>query len=137
MRTGSISQWTIDWTSRTKLLLLGKFILTKTRNTDMKTLLVQLLTLCALTLVELARSYTVDGYGLTPILAYPVATLMIALPLAWELAHWLHPDVDEYEHIELERAHCGRCGRLTDLINGQCSIGCQRPTAEQRAQGFN
>ncbi len=99
-------------------------------------LMIQLLTLMALTLVHLAHEYQTDGYGLSPVIAFPIATLMIVLPLAWEFVEWLRERYeDEYEHIELEHAHCGRCGRLTDLINGQCSVGCAWSTREDRARG--
>ncbi len=99
----------------------------------MYTVLIQMLCYIAFKMMELAYAYQTEGYGLTPLIALPVATLAIALPLAWEFTQWLHPDVDEFEHIELEHAHCGRCGRLTDLINGQCKVGCAWSTKADRA----
>jgi len=58
---------------------------------------------------------------------------MIAMPLALEFVRWIQGGEEEFEHVVLERAHCGRCGRLTDLINGQCSVGCAWSTKEDRA----
>ncbi len=71
----------------------------------MYTLLIQVLTLGALTLVELSRAYQVDGYGLAPWIALPVATLMICLPLAWTFTQWLHNEpVDDMDPRGLETA---------------------------------
>ncbi len=90
----------------------------------MHTLLIQVLTLGALTLVHLAYDYQVDGYGLTPVIAFPVATLMIGVPLIWEFVTWSLATEDEFEHVVLERAHCGNCGQYKDLVNGRCVPNC-------------
>ncbi len=87
----------------------------------MYTILIQLLCYIAYTMLELSYSYQTEGYGLTPIIALPIATLAIALPLAWTFTQWLHKDEEEFEHVVLERAHCSNCGQYRDLVNGRCA----------------
>ncbi len=91
----------------------------------MKTLMIQVLTIAAIMAVRLAFEYQTDGYGLSPVLAYPVATLLIGIPLMWELVGWMQRNEDEFEHIVMERAHCSNCGHYGDLVNGRCaSVKC-------------
>ena len=90
---------------------------------SIKTLTAQLSTIAAVLLVYLAHTYQVDGYGLAPMIAYPVATLAALMPWINVMMDYYTADyIDDYDHIVLEAAHCSECGQHKDLINGRCAI---------------
>ncbi len=101
--------------------------ITTDKEYDMKTLLIMVLTYVAVEVVHMGIAYEVVGYGLHPIIAFAVAVGCIGLPLMWELVEWMvERDVNAYEHITLEQAHCSNCGQHKDLVNGRCVHGCTR-----------
>lgn len=88
---------------------------------SLKTLTAQLSGIAVILLVYLAFEYQTGGYGLTPVIAYPVATIVLLLPWINVLIDYYNADYeDEFEHIVLEAAHCSECGQHRDLINGRC-----------------
>lgn len=70
--------------------------------------------------ISLGMDYVEIGYGLHPVIALPIATVLVGLPLMWEVINWMDDREDEFEHIVLEQAHCSDCGQHRDLINGRC-----------------
>ncbi len=93
----------------------------------MKTLLIQSMTITALLLLDLANDWMTIDYGLNPTIALPIATVLLGLPLLWDLATWLHNREHGLETITLHTGNCARCGRHKSLVNGRCVDGCARP----------
>ncbi len=87
---------------------------------SIKTLIAQGSTVAAIMLAHLGYAYQVDGYGLTTMIAYPAATIVLLLPWLMVVVEYYHDQEDDYEHVVLEAAHCSMCGQHSDLINGHC-----------------
>ena len=90
----------------------------------MKTLGIQIATIAAMLAIDMAYDYYTIGYGLHPFISLVAVLFLIGGPLVWEVINWSWGQEHQYEHIVLERAHCGRCGYYKDLVNGSCVNGC-------------
>ncbi len=93
----------------------------------MKTFLIQSMTITGLLLIDLALDYETINNGLNPSIAYPVATLLLGLPLTVTFITWVHHRQHGLETITLHTGNCARCGQHKSLVNGRCVDGCARP----------
>ncbi len=50
----------------------------------------------------LAHAYQTAGVGLNPVVAYPLATVMVIIPWIVVLVDYLMREEDEFEHIVME-----------------------------------
>lgn len=72
----------------------------------------------------LGWSWMTEGYGLNPVIAFPITTLLILVPIIGAAYYEMPYNEDDFEHITLEKAHCSNCGQHRDLVNGRCAHGC-------------
>ncbi len=73
---------------------------------------------------QLGWAWLNEGFGLNPMLAFPLATVSVLIPLFGAMWHSYRDGEDEFEHIIMEKAHCSNCGQYRDLINGRCMDTC-------------